>query len=386
MTNLMQVLKYGLALLVLSFFIGSSSALFLYILDLVTDLRTENVSIILLLPLAGAFIAWTYHKYGSEVDAGNVVFKDAFSGKRKNVPFRMYPLVLIGTWLTHLFGGSAGREGTTLQMGAAVASQWSKLDSWWKSHQDILMVIGVSGGFASVFGTPLAGAVFALEYLRRKDVHHPVLIITAFISAFLSNAACNIWGIHHSTYDVQPFDSIHPNTIFHLLLIGSAGSIAGWLYLKMGSVFKETFTHFFKNKMLRAFVGGLFIIAVVLLLNTDRHIGLGVPYIQLSFLQSSPPQDWLIKLLLTAFTLAAGFRGGEVTPLFYIGATMASAFGFYYPDELSILAAAGFVSVFAYVTKTPIACFLMAIELFGVSHGLTSGISLFVVSLITWKR
>lgn len=386
MTNFLQVLKYGLALVVLSFLIGSSSALFLYVLEIVTQFRTENIAIIFLLPLAGVFIAWTYHQYGNEVDAGNVVFKETFSGKRKNVPFVMYPLVLLGTWLTHLFGGSAGREGTALQMGAAVASQWSKVDRWWKSHQDVLMVIGVSGGFASVFGTPLAGAVFSLEYLRRKGAHHPILIFTSFLAAFLSNAACNLWGIHHSVYDVQPFDSINQYTIFHLLLIGLAGSAAGWLYLKMGAIFKETFIHFLKNKMLRAFVGGLFIVAVVLLLNTDRHIGLGVPFIQSSFLQSSPPQDWIIKLLLTAFTLAAGFRGGEVTPLFYIGATMASAYGFYFPDELSILAAAGFVSVFAFVTKTPIACFLMAIELFGVSHGLTSGISLFVVSLITWKR
>lgn len=380
-----QVVSYIAVIAVLSALIGSSSALFLWVLDAVTHFRTDHLYIILLLPLAGASIAWMYQRFGEDVDAGNAVFKATFKGKKKNVPWVMYPLVLVGTWLTHLFGGSAGREGTALQMGAAVASQWPRLDKWWSSHQDLLVIIGVSAGFASVFGTPLAGAVFALEYLHRKGGHHPLFVLTAFGAAFGADFICDRWGILHSAYDVQSFDTIQVSTLALLVIIGSISCVVGSIYTKIGTAFSEMFSYFFKNKIIRAFGGGVVLVVVIVLLDTDRHIGLGVPYIQSAFLESSAPLDWLIKLLLTAFTLSAGFRGGEVTPLFYIGATMASALGYFFPNELSILVAGGFVGVFAFVTKTPIASFLMALELFGISHGLAAGISLLVVSIWSAK-
>ncbi|MEN9378283.1 MAG: hypothetical protein RL710_3440, partial [Pseudomonadota bacterium] len=144
---------------------GSASALFLLALDAATGYRESHRWIVWLLPVAGFLVGWVYLKIGQGVEAGNNLLIDEIHDPQKVVPLRMAPLILLSTVISHLFGASVGREGTAVQMGGALADQLTGLFRLRKEDRRILLMAGIAAGFASVFGTPLAGAVFALEVL-----------------------------------------------------------------------------------------------------------------------------------------------------------------------------------------------------------------------------
>ena len=344
---------------------GSASALFLAVLDWVTNTREQHVELLLLLPLAGLLITYIYKRWDNE---------------KEGIGPKSFLLILFGTWITHLFGGSAGREGTAVQMGKSVAHQWKSWDAWWKDQGEFLSMLGISAGFASVFGTPLAGAVYAIEHGRRNKHTPPLQIIAAVFTAVAADLVCGLWGIEHTVYNVQPFTDWSLIAVVFFFLLGVFFIQVAYIYRSILGYFKETINYFFKNNYVAIFIAGILIVFTVFMLNDTRHIGLGVPYIQSAFQTASPMQDGWIKLLLTAFTLAAGFKGGEVTPLFYIGATIGSAASIFFPVEISVLASIGFILVFAAVSQAPIACFLLAIELFGFEGALPVGVALMAVS------
>lgn len=363
---------------------GSASAIFLLSLDWVGGIRDAHLWLLAGLPLAGFTIGYGYHRYGSGVEKGNNLILEGIYTSQPILLWRMAPLVLFSTLITHLFGGSAGREGTAVQMGAALAPQLGKRFSWDAATGRILLICGVAGGFASVFGTPLAGAVFSLEWLFRRKVD-PNSIFPAFWSAFTAYWVCDwIWGIGHTAYVIP---EVAPPTLINLAWMIPAGiafGLAARLFIETGHLVTTVFNRI-SYPPLRPLIGGILVAGIVYLTGAYTYIGLGIPRIVEAFETPVPWYDFLAKTGLTAMTLGSGFKGGEVTPLFFTGATLGNALAAYIPLPLALLAGCGFVGVFAGATNTPLACTLMGMELFGLEAGIYLGIACLVAFIFSGK-
>jgi H+/Cl- antiporter ClcA len=353
---------------------GSASALLLWSLNEATDIRESHRWIILFLAPVGILVGLMYHYLGRRVEAGNNLLLEEIHSPKAVIPFRMTPLILIGTFLTHLFGGSAGREGTALQTGASLADQLSIPLRLSPHERRILLMSGIAAGFGSVFGTPLSGAVFGIEVLAVGNLSYDALA-PCILAAFFGDLTTKAWHIHHNVYTVTSVPTINITGIL-------AAAAAGILFGLVGMAFART-THaissFLKRRIpyapLRPATGGVLVTIAVFTLHTTKYIGLGIPTIVASFNQKLPVYDWAAKFLFTAVTLGSGFKGGEVTPLFFIGSTFGNSLAHILPLPASLLAGMGFVAVFAGAANTPIAGTLMAVELFGAEAGAFAGIA-----------
>ncbi len=366
--SLVYLFKWVLICLVLGVVAGSASAFFLISLDWATDWRETHLWIIALLPVAGFVIGLSYHLFGDSVVKGNNLLLDEFHSPKKIIPFRMAPLVLFGTILTHLFGGSAGREGTAVQIGGAIADRFTKILKLSNRDRKIVLIAGISAGFASVFGTPLAGGIFALEVLVLGRIRLDA-IIPSFMAAVFADYFCTIWGVTHTHYHIGTVVEMTPITLLWSLLAGIIFGLVAMLFSKSSHFWGNLFKNKIKYPPLRPVVGGAILAIILYLMGTTKYIGLGVPTIVDAFSVQLNSYDFLLKLLFTSFTLGAGFKGGEVTPLFFIGATLGNVLIWFIPLPMGLLAGMGFVAVFAGATNTPIACTIMGIELFGIESG-----------------
>ncbi|QDO93026.1 voltage-gated chloride channel family protein [Formosa sediminum] len=366
--SLYYLIKWLIICTFLGLVAGSFSAFFLKSLEWATTYREANIWIIALLPVGGFIIGITYHLFGNSVVKGNNLLLEEFHSPKKVIPFKMAPLVLFGTVITHLFGGSAGREGTAVQIGGAVADQFTKIFKLKNSDRKIVLIAGISAGFASVFGTPLAGGIFALEVLILGRIRLDA-IVPSFLAAVLANYFCEIWNIHHTHYHIDAVADMNPVNLLWAILAGIIFGLVAMLFSKSTHFWSNLFKKFIKYPPLRPTIGGIILAIIIYSIGTTKYIGLGVPTIVESFTSQMNSYDFLAKLLFTSFTLGAGFKGGEVTPLFYIGATLGNVLIWFIPLPMGLLAGMGFVAVFAGATNTPIACTVMGIELFGIEAG-----------------
>jgi H+/Cl- antiporter ClcA len=366
----------------LGLLVGSACAMFLWSLERATALRFEYPWLIWLLPVGGAAIGWMYLALGKAVEAGNNLIVDEIHRPGGGVPLRMAPLVLVGTVVTHLFGGSAGREGTAVQMGGSIASGLVKYLPWLdRSDGPTMLMAGIAAGFGGVFGTPVAGMVFAMEVLVVGRIDYRA-ILPCLSAAIISDRSCLAWGIGHTNYHLA---SILPEEIAwqasaidgRLMLCAIGGGIlfglTSLLFAELTHGLHWLFKRLVPWPILRPVLGGCVVICLVFLAGTRDYLGLGVtsPDPQAVTIVSSFQEggahswSWLWKILFTAVTLGSGFKGGEVTPLFYIGAALGNTLAMLTGAPVDVLAAMGFVSVFAGATNTPLACTMMAVELFG---------------------
>jgi H+/Cl- antiporter ClcA len=289
----------------------------------------------------------------------------------------MAPMVLISTLLTHLLGGSAGREGTAVQMSGAIADQFTKFFKLDNAERKTIIILGISAGFASVFGTPLAGAIFALEVLYFSKISLKSSILS-FLVAYIAYFTVDILQAKHTHYQIPEIPQISIEVIQWVVIVGVLFGLTAMLFSRSAHLWAKLFSKTIEYAPLRPFVGGLILVIAIYLMGTTKYIGLGIPMIVESFSTPNTSYDFIIKILFTGFTLGAGFKGGEVTPLFFIGVTLGSALSLVVPLPIALLAGMGFVAVFSGATHTPIACTVMGIELFGLQSGGFIGIACLV--------
>jgi H+/Cl- antiporter ClcA len=367
--TLLTVFKWILICVLIGTLSGSASAFFLVSLEWVTQFRIQHDWLIWLLPFGGLLVGLSYYYWGESVAKGNNLLLEEYENPQKVIPFKMAPLVLLGTLLTHLFGGSAGREGTAVQMGGAIADQFTKLFKLDNAERRILIILGISAGFASVFGTPLAGAIFALEVLYFSKINFKSILLS-FLVAYAAYFTVEFWQVKHTHYSIPVVPEISATTLFYVIVIGVLSGFAALLFSRSTHFWGSLFSKNIKYPPLRPFIGGIVLAMAIAGFGLTKFSGLGVPVIVDSFSNANPWYDFLLKILFTGFTLGAGFKGGEVTPLFFVGATLGSTLSLIIPLPIAFLAGLGFVAVFSGATHTPIACTIMGMELFGIQSGI----------------
>lgn len=363
---------------------GTASAIFVHALERATALRETHRWLLLFLPLAGAAVGWLYLRFGASVQAGNRRLFDEILRPTAVVPLRMAPLILSGTLLSHLCGASIGREGTAVQMGGSLADQLTGPMRLSPEERPALLMAGVAAGFASVFGVPLAGALFALEVragarLRLKALY-PCLL-----AAVLADQVGRAWGIQHTHYPVDAFALPWMQSLSVMLVAGLAFGLTARAFITMTTLLADRLAHGLPSLPLRALAGGTALAALAWWLPVDRYLGLGIPTILQAFSAPLPVHDFAAKAALTIAAIASGFKGGEVTPLFFIGATLGNALAPALGMPLGLLAAVGFVAVFAAAARAPIACTVMAFELFGLQAGMHAGLACATACLVSGR-
>ena len=366
MRNLAVFIRWGIFSAFVGLFVGAFSTLFAFCLRQVTSFRTENPWLILCLPLAGVVIVFLYGVFRYKNDKGTNMVLSSIHAEAE-VPFRMAPLIFISTIITHLFGGSAGREGAALQLGGSIGQQLGKLFCFDEKDQRIVVMCGMSAAFSAIFGTPIAASIFSMEVVSVGVMYYAALVPCVFSSLVASKFATHM-GIAPNVFQLHnmPLFEIVPSLkIIGLALCCAALSVVFCMALhSLGDFYRNKL----KNPYIRIIVSSLVIILLTIILQTDDYMGAGVPVIQRAIQGNVEPLAFVWKIVFTALTLEAGFKGGEIVPSFFVGATFGCLFGHIVGISPSLCAAVGMMSVFCGVTNCPITSMLIAFELFGY-HG-----------------
>ncbi len=344
---------------------GLSSALFLKLLEWSTRTFADHGWLLWLLPLGGLAMGCLYHYTGGRAIEGNVLVIDEIHEPRTGIPRRMAPLVLISTVATNLFGGSAGREGTAIQMSASLTDNAARVLHLSRSDRRTLLVAGISAGFGAVFGVPLAGAVFGLEVQSIGRVRYEALV-PSLTGALVGDLIVRGLGIHHTPTPQLGSIDLNAGMLLKIAVAGLVFGLVSATFVEAVHLVKRLGARLTSWPPARPLIGGFIVVALTLLVGNRHYNGLSVP-LAVDALAGNDPglQVFALKLLFTAVTLGFGFYGGEVTPLLVIGSTLGAALATALGLPITLLAAVGYVAVFAGAANTPLACTVMAVELFG---------------------
>ena len=353
---------------IIGLIIGSTTAFLLNSNDILGDTRESNSWLIFLLPLAGIVIGYIYMNYGTshgnDSATGNNLIIESVNNKAK-VLRRMGPIVYAGTFITVLFGGSTGREGAAVQMGGSVAEAINQFFKINILDKKILLMSGISAGFGAAFGTPITGAIFGMEMTALGKLKYEAFVpcLTAsFVGHYMTTA---VWGVEHETFIIQTVPAISLISISKVIFLSIIFSLLSVLYCQLRHGIQRVSEKYFrKNHMIRAFSGGVIIVLLTLMVGTEDYNGRGLEMLEQSFTEEVPAIAFAAKLIFTAVTLGTGFVGGEAIPLFFMGATLGNALYSFMDLPLSFLAALGMIAVFCGGANTPIAAFLLSVEMF----------------------
>lgn len=360
---LVSFLRWAAIATVVGVFVGLVGVFFHLSVEKATEMRTEFPWLIWLLPLGGVGIVLLYKKAGMEHDRGTNLVLEAV---RSNDPLtiKTAPLIFISTVITHLFGGSSGREGAALQIGGSIASYVGshlKLD---EKDQRLITMCGMSAGFAALFGTPIAAVVFAMEVVSVGVMYHSAgvpCVISAAVGAYVAS----LFGIKPTAFTLV--DSVPAFSIIMLLKVAAFGVLCALVSMLFCFILKKAHHMYDKipNRAASAFIGGLIVIALTYVFGTRDYNGAGMDVINRAVAGEARPEAFLLKMILTAFTLGAGFKGGEIVPTLFVGATFGNIAGGLLGIGSSLGAGLGMAALFCGVTNCPITSVFLSIELFG---------------------
>jgi H+/Cl- antiporter ClcA len=343
---------------------GVSSWALLGALTWVTEIRVDNPWLLLLLPVAGFAVGFVYHRWAGASVAGNNLLLDEIHEPQAWIPRRMAPLIYAATIVTQLFGGSAGREGTGLQMAGSLTDWFARTVRLPSADRRILLIAALSGGFGALFGVPVAGAVFGLEVQSVGRLRYDALV-PALTASVVGHQVVQALGGHHEATPQLAVD-VEPVLLLKVALAGLAFAAAGALFIELTHAIKTLVGAAIPWPPARPILGGVVIIGLALAVGNQDYLGLSLPLASGAIAgQSVGFEVFALKIVFTAVTLGTGFQGGEVTPLFVVGATLGAALGTVLGVPVEIMAAIGYVAVFAGAANTPLACTVMGVELFG---------------------
>lgn len=358
--------KWALIATLVGAIVGLAGVAFHHALGFATEFRTENRVIIFTMPVAGVLIVAIYKLLGMSNDPGtNSIIKGA-RGEEK-VSLKLAPLIFAATFLTHLSGGSAGREGAALQIGGSLASPFSKLLKLDKEDTATLIMCGMAAGFSALFGTPIAAAVFAVEVVIVAAAQYAALV-PCMISGITASVVARIFGVKPESFIVQGVPMFDGNSGLDLLRVAALGigcAAVSVLFCVTIKAAGRTYERFLKNDYIQILVGSAIVILLTVLLGTTDYNGAGMDVIERAFEGEASPAAFLLKIAFTALTLGAGFKGGEIVPSFFTGATFGCVIGGLLGLDPSFGAAVGLLAVFCGVTNCPFATIILSIELFG---------------------
>ena len=353
---------------------GAASTLFSFVLKSVTNCRKENEWMFYLLPVMGLIIVYLYEKFGKDDGGTNQVLSTVRS--QDDVPILSAPLIFISTALTHLAGGSAGREGAAIQFGGSIGNQLGRIFHLDEFDHHVMVMCGMSAAFAAVFGTPMAAAVFAMEVVSVGVMYYAALLPCVIASIIAAKFAAGI-GIHPEVFHVTVIPELTAVTGAKMAVIAAgcgAVSILFCIALKLASTL---YTKYLKNPYVRVVVAALIVMGITFILQTDDYMGAGNQLIAKAIETGrARPLDFVWKIILTAITMRAGFRGGEIVPAFCVGATFGCVMGQLLGFPPVVAAAAGMVALFCGVTNCPITSMLISFELFGFA-----GVSYYLIAI-----
>ena len=367
-----QILKYSVYWLVISIVIGVvaglASTLIFVSFDISNKVRSLHHWLIYFLPFVGFGIGYLIKKYGSPIERGTHLLLDEIHQPKSFIPKRMSPIIFITSILTQLFGGSAGREAPAVQLSGALIDHLSHILKISEDNRKICLIASIGAGFAGVFGLPLAGAIYGLEITALGNLRYSA-IFPCFVSALIASTIPELFEIVHPHvfYVISEFPAIHFGTLMSLIAAGLVFGLAARFFIAAIHLASDLFYKYIRYLPLRTMVGGIIIMLLTLFTAHQQYNGLGTNKIISSFYVPIEFYDFFNKIVFTAITLGSGFKGGEITPLFYVGATLGNALGAVLNLPLSLLAGLGLVSLFSGASKAPLTSIILAVELFGMN-------------------
>ena len=360
--NIVNFLKWLVLAVLTGLIVGGASGIFAKCIGAATAYRDAHIRIFLLLPFAGLLIVFLYQKLGSQDGGTNQVLATIKS--KDKIPFISAPLIFLSTLLTHLTGGSAGREGASIQFGGSLGSWLGKLAKLDEFDQHVMIMCGMSAAFAAVFGTPMAAAVFAME-VASVGVMYYAALVPCVISSLVAHAVAEFFGVSQEMFLIGQIPAFNITSAVKISVLAILCAGVSIIFCVMLHQSEHLYKKFFKNPYVRIFAGGCFVLILTLLVGNQNYNGTGINIIEQCIDGTVRPEAFFMKMLFTALTLGAGFKGGEIVPSFFTGAAFGCLFGNLSGFSPTLCTAVGMAAVFCGVTNCPITALLISFELFG---------------------
>lgn len=343
--------------------VGLVACGFAALMNLATSTRLSHGVIILFLPIAGPIVVGIYRLFKNENDTGTNLVLSAIQSKDE-VPLKMAPSIFLSTVVTHLFGGSAGREGAALQLGGSIGSSFGRFLKLDEKDNHLMMMCGMSAAFSALFGTPMAAAIFSMEVVSVGIMHYSALV-PCVLSSFVGYGIADYFDLSEHIFGISGIPDFTIKTACITVLLAFLCAIVSAIFCMSLHKSQELYKKYIKNPYLRAMAGGAIVLVLTILAGCQDYNGTGVHIIVKALAGTVFPAAFLLKILFTSLTLGAGFKGGEIVPTFFIGATFGCLFGNLIGFSPSLCAAIGMVSLFCGVTNCPISSLLISFEMFG---------------------
>lgn len=356
-------LKWIIFAIIVGAIVGLCGTAFYFALSLVTVLRTQNIWLIFLLPLGGLGIVAMYRFLHNEKDTGtNLVISAIHSDDE--LPLRMAPLIFVSTLITHLFGGSAGREGAALQMGGSIGNALGKLFRFDDKDKHVMIMCGMSAAFSALFGTPMAAAILPMEMVS-VGVMYYIALVPCVISSLVAHGIAYSFGVSNEMFIIRSIPKFGIITSIEISVLAILCALVSILFCVLLHKSEDLYKRFFTNPYIRVIAGGCIIIVLTLLVGNQDYNGTGINIIEHCINGTVRPEAFLLKMIFTALTLGAGYKGGEIVPSFFTGAAFGCLFGNLLGFSPTLCTAVGMTAVFCGVTNCPITSLLISFELFG---------------------